>query len=151
MNCELHFHFKSGLVRGDITMTTASRMKRLTAGGRLTWRRKSTVRGSVLNWSTTWREKVKTFYISTFPGHEWKLSGNSNLQGDDGNWHFVQQKNTTILLSACFVLDFTYEFIQRSGLREPIIFEKPEGLGIKYLLPLLLMCLMCVNLTLNHL
>lgn len=30
-----------------------------------------------------------------------------------------------------FRLDFTYEFIQRSGLREPIIFEKPDGLGIK--------------------
>ncbi|XP_067354946.1 lysine (K)-specific demethylase 2Aa isoform X2 [Channa argus] len=27
--------------------------------------------------------------------------------------------------------DFTYEFIQRSGLREPIIFEKPDGLGLK--------------------
>uniref|UniRef100_A0A674MIN8 [histone H3]-dimethyl-L-lysine(36) demethylase n=1 Tax=Takifugu rubripes TaxID=31033 RepID=A0A674MIN8_TAKRU len=27
--------------------------------------------------------------------------------------------------------DFTYEFIQRNGLREPIIFEKPDGLGIK--------------------
>uniref|UniRef100_H2SK80 Lysine (K)-specific demethylase 2Aa n=1 Tax=Takifugu rubripes TaxID=31033 RepID=H2SK80_TAKRU len=26
--------------------------------------------------------------------------------------------------------DFTYEFIQRNGLREPIIFEKPDGLGI---------------------
>ncbi|KAM9362647.1 lysine (K)-specific demethylase 2Aa [Symphorus nematophorus] len=27
--------------------------------------------------------------------------------------------------------DFTYEFIQRGGLRDPIIFEKPDGLGIK--------------------
>ncbi|XP_028271549.1 lysine (K)-specific demethylase 2Aa isoform X3 [Parambassis ranga] len=27
--------------------------------------------------------------------------------------------------------DFTYEFIQRGGLRDPIIFEKPEGLGVK--------------------
>ncbi|XP_017281092.1 lysine-specific demethylase 2A-like [Kryptolebias marmoratus] len=27
--------------------------------------------------------------------------------------------------------DFTYEFIQRGGLRDPILFEKPEGLGIK--------------------
>ncbi|KAK2815523.1 hypothetical protein Q5P01_025990 [Channa striata] len=27
--------------------------------------------------------------------------------------------------------DFTYEFIQRGGLREPIIFEKPDGLGLK--------------------
>ncbi|XP_044202641.1 lysine (K)-specific demethylase 2Aa isoform X3 [Thunnus albacares] len=27
--------------------------------------------------------------------------------------------------------DFTYEFIQRSGLRDPILFDKPEGLGIK--------------------
>lgn len=36
--------------------------------------------------------------------------------------------------SACFYfLDFTYEFIQRGGLRDPIIFEKPDGLGIKYL------------------
>lgn len=60
-----------------------------------------------------------------------------------GSWHFVQQKNTTMLLSACFVPDFTYEFIQRSGLREPIIFEKPDGLGIKYLFSLLLMYLMC--------
>lgn len=37
-----------------------------------------------------------------------------------------------MLFSACFVIDFTYEFIQRSGLREPIVFEKPDGLGIKY-------------------
>ncbi|KAM6977924.1 LOW QUALITY PROTEIN: lysine-specific demethylase 2A-like [Aplochiton taeniatus] len=27
--------------------------------------------------------------------------------------------------------DFTYEYIQRGGLRDPIIFERPEGLGIK--------------------
>ncbi|XP_059190229.1 lysine (K)-specific demethylase 2Aa isoform X2 [Centropristis striata] len=27
--------------------------------------------------------------------------------------------------------DLTYEFIQRGGLREPILFEKPDGLGIK--------------------
>ncbi|KAL4640613.1 lysine-specific demethylase 2A-like isoform X1 [Arapaima gigas] len=27
--------------------------------------------------------------------------------------------------------DFTYEYIQREGLRDPIIFEKPDGLGIK--------------------
>uniref|UniRef100_A0A7N8WNZ8 [histone H3]-dimethyl-L-lysine(36) demethylase n=1 Tax=Mastacembelus armatus TaxID=205130 RepID=A0A7N8WNZ8_9TELE len=27
--------------------------------------------------------------------------------------------------------DLTYEFIQRFGLRDPIIFEKPDGLGIK--------------------
>nr|XP_046256472.1 lysine (K)-specific demethylase 2Aa isoform X2 [Scatophagus argus] len=27
--------------------------------------------------------------------------------------------------------DFTYEFVQRGGLRDPIIFEKPDGLGIK--------------------
>ncbi|XP_049900291.1 lysine (K)-specific demethylase 2Aa isoform X1 [Epinephelus moara] len=27
--------------------------------------------------------------------------------------------------------DFTYEFVQRGGLRDPIVFEKPEGLGIK--------------------
>ncbi|XP_069543614.1 lysine (K)-specific demethylase 2Aa isoform X2 [Brachyistius frenatus] len=27
--------------------------------------------------------------------------------------------------------DFTYEFVQRGGLRDPIIFEKPVGLGIK--------------------
>ncbi|XP_053186372.1 lysine (K)-specific demethylase 2Aa isoform X1 [Scomber japonicus] len=27
--------------------------------------------------------------------------------------------------------DFTYEFIQKSGLRDPILFDKPEGLGIK--------------------
>uniref|UniRef100_A0A8D3CP11 [histone H3]-dimethyl-L-lysine(36) demethylase n=1 Tax=Scophthalmus maximus TaxID=52904 RepID=A0A8D3CP11_SCOMX len=27
--------------------------------------------------------------------------------------------------------DLTYEFIQRCGLREPIIFEKPDGLGLK--------------------
>lgn len=55
-----------------------------------------------------------------------------------------------MLLSACFVLDFTYEFIQRSGLRKPIIFEKPDGLGIKYLLSLLLMYLMYVNQTVNN-
>ncbi|CAK6976118.1 lysine (K)-specific demethylase 2Aa isoform X2 [Scomber scombrus] len=27
--------------------------------------------------------------------------------------------------------DFSYEFIQKSGLRDPILFDKPEGLGIK--------------------
>uniref|UniRef100_A0A8C1FNP6 [histone H3]-dimethyl-L-lysine(36) demethylase n=1 Tax=Cyprinus carpio carpio TaxID=630221 RepID=A0A8C1FNP6_CYPCA len=27
--------------------------------------------------------------------------------------------------------DFTYEYIQRCGLRDPIIFERPDGLGIK--------------------
>ncbi|MCJ8730314.1 hypothetical protein PDJAM_G00182870 [Pangasius djambal] len=27
--------------------------------------------------------------------------------------------------------DFTFEFIQRGGLRDPIIFERPDGLGIK--------------------
>ncbi|XP_061101236.1 lysine (K)-specific demethylase 2Aa isoform X2 [Conger conger] len=27
--------------------------------------------------------------------------------------------------------DFTFEYIQRGGLRDPIIFEKPDGLGIK--------------------
>ncbi|KAK7930084.1 hypothetical protein WMY93_006479 [Mugilogobius chulae] len=27
--------------------------------------------------------------------------------------------------------DFTYEYVQRGGLRDPIIFEKPDGLGIK--------------------
>ncbi|XP_042340243.1 lysine (K)-specific demethylase 2Aa isoform X2 [Plectropomus leopardus] len=27
--------------------------------------------------------------------------------------------------------DLTYEFVQRGGLRDPIIFEKPDGLGIK--------------------
>ncbi|XP_032419252.1 lysine (K)-specific demethylase 2Aa isoform X2 [Xiphophorus hellerii] len=27
--------------------------------------------------------------------------------------------------------DFTYEFVQKGGLRDPILFEKPEGLGIK--------------------
>ncbi|CAL8369108.1 unnamed protein product, partial [Gadus morhua 'NCC'] len=27
--------------------------------------------------------------------------------------------------------DLTYEYIQRGGLRDPIIFEKPDGLGIK--------------------
>nr|XP_055060868.1 lysine (K)-specific demethylase 2Aa isoform X2 [Misgurnus anguillicaudatus] len=27
--------------------------------------------------------------------------------------------------------DFTYEYIQRGGLRDPIIFERPDGLGIK--------------------
>lgn len=30
-----------------------------------------------------------------------------------------------------YFLDFTYEFIQRGGLRDPLIFEKPDGLGIK--------------------
>uniref|UniRef100_A0A665W9U3 [histone H3]-dimethyl-L-lysine(36) demethylase n=1 Tax=Echeneis naucrates TaxID=173247 RepID=A0A665W9U3_ECHNA len=29
--------------------------------------------------------------------------------------------------------DLTYEFIQRSGLTEPIVFERPDGLGIKTL------------------
>uniref|UniRef100_A0A6Q2Z434 [histone H3]-dimethyl-L-lysine(36) demethylase n=1 Tax=Esox lucius TaxID=8010 RepID=A0A6Q2Z434_ESOLU len=28
--------------------------------------------------------------------------------------------------------DLTFEYIQRGGLRDPIIFEKPDGLGIKY-------------------
>uniref|UniRef100_A0A3P9ATW2 JmjC domain-containing protein n=1 Tax=Maylandia zebra TaxID=106582 RepID=A0A3P9ATW2_9CICH len=27
--------------------------------------------------------------------------------------------------------DFTYAFIQRGGLRDPVVFEKPDGLGIK--------------------
>lgn len=27
--------------------------------------------------------------------------------------------------------DFTYEYVQRGGLRDPIIFEKPDGLGLK--------------------
>uniref|UniRef100_A0A8C6TSH5 [histone H3]-dimethyl-L-lysine(36) demethylase n=1 Tax=Neogobius melanostomus TaxID=47308 RepID=A0A8C6TSH5_9GOBI len=27
--------------------------------------------------------------------------------------------------------DFTYEYVQRGGLRDPIIFERPDGLGIK--------------------
>ncbi|XP_016122196.1 lysine-specific demethylase 2A-like [Sinocyclocheilus grahami] len=27
--------------------------------------------------------------------------------------------------------DLTYEYIQRCGLRDPIIFERPDGLGIK--------------------
>uniref|UniRef100_A0A3Q2E7H1 [histone H3]-dimethyl-L-lysine(36) demethylase n=1 Tax=Cyprinodon variegatus TaxID=28743 RepID=A0A3Q2E7H1_CYPVA len=27
--------------------------------------------------------------------------------------------------------DFTYEFVQRGGLRDPILFEKPDGLGLK--------------------
>uniref|UniRef100_A0A8C4EYW0 [histone H3]-dimethyl-L-lysine(36) demethylase n=1 Tax=Dicentrarchus labrax TaxID=13489 RepID=A0A8C4EYW0_DICLA len=27
--------------------------------------------------------------------------------------------------------DFTYEFVQRGGLRDPIVFEKPDGLGLK--------------------
>ncbi|XP_072239775.1 lysine (K)-specific demethylase 2Aa isoform X2 [Leuresthes tenuis] len=27
--------------------------------------------------------------------------------------------------------DFSYEYIQKSGLRDPVIFEKPEGLGMK--------------------
>lgn len=53
------FSFQSGLVPGGITMTMASQMKRLTAGGRLTWRRKSAARDSVPTWSITWREKVK--------------------------------------------------------------------------------------------
>lgn len=53
------FSSQSGLVPGGIIMTMASQMKRLTAGGRLTWRRKSAARGSVPTWSITWREKVK--------------------------------------------------------------------------------------------
>lgn len=53
------FSFQSGLVPGGITMTMASQTKRLTAGGRLTWRRKSAARDSVPTWSITWREKVK--------------------------------------------------------------------------------------------
>lgn len=28
-------------------------------------------------------------------------------------------------------VDFTFEYIQREGLREPIIFEKADGLGIQ--------------------
>jgi len=27
--------------------------------------------------------------------------------------------------------DFSYEYIQKSGLRDPVLFEKPEGLGMK--------------------
>lgn len=30
-----------------------------------------------------------------------------------------------------FSADFTYAFIQRGGLRDPVVFEKPDGLGIK--------------------
>ena len=41
-----------------------------------------------------------------------------------------------IILWAChpnvlLLSDLTYEYIQRGGLRDPIIFEKPDGLGIK--------------------
>lgn len=28
-------------------------------------------------------------------------------------------------------LDFTFEYIQREGLRDPIIFERGDGLGIQ--------------------
>lgn len=52
------FSFQSGLGPGDITTMMGSRMKRLMGGGRLTWRRKSAVRGSVPIWSITWRAKV---------------------------------------------------------------------------------------------
>lgn len=40
---------------------------------------------------------------------------------------------TFLCLILCFLyfLDLTYEFIQRGGLRDPIIIEKPDGLGIK--------------------
>lgn len=31
-----------------------------------------------------------------------------------------------------FCADFTLEYIQREGLRDPIIFKKADGLGIKY-------------------
>lgn len=31
-----------------------------------------------------------------------------------------------------FSADFTLEYIQREGLRDPIIFKKADGLGLKY-------------------
>lgn len=35
-------------------------------------------------------------------------------------------------LCVAFCADFTLEYIQREGLRDPIIFKKADGLGIKY-------------------
>lgn len=29
------------------------------------------------------------------------------------------------------LLDFTFEYIQREGLRDPVVFEKADGLGIQ--------------------
>ena len=46
----------------------------------------------------------------------------------------IDEKTLEHFLVTCWCLclsDFTYEFIQRSGLRDPILFDKPEGLGIK--------------------
>ncbi len=50
--------FPSGPVPADVTMMTASQMRRLMDGGCLTWRKRSTVRGSALTGSCAWREKV---------------------------------------------------------------------------------------------
>ncbi len=37
-----------------------------------------------------------------------------------------------MIMCMVFFADFTLEYIQREGLRDPIIFKKADGLGIKY-------------------
>lgn len=47
-------------------------------------------------------------------------------------WHFNCRCVFLELGTLIFLADFTFEYIQREGLRDPIIFEKADGLGIQY-------------------
>lgn len=66
----------------------------------------------------------------------------------DGSWLNIRNNSTVLIIHRTVLLvlwiivlcwmtlvyfsaDFTYAFIQRGGLRDPVVFEKPDGLGIK--------------------
>lgn len=36
-----------------------------------------------------------------------------------------------MIVYLCFCVDFTFEYIQREGLRDPIVFEIADGLGLQ--------------------
>lgn len=78
---------------------------------------------SIVAWSNTWKEKVRK-QLKQFSAYSPKP---------------VPQDMCLRCIDLCVVSDFTFEYIQREGLRDPLVFVKSDGLGIQYVFFLLLL------------
>lgn len=62
------------------------------------------------------------------------MEGKGEMNPLNTNANKIKHCVTYILTIPCLAgspVDFTFEYIQREGLREPIIFNTPDGLGLE--------------------
>lgn len=147
--------FHSVQVRDVATRMMESQMMKSRGNEHLTWTKNWNALGLALTWSNTWRAKVSGFnYWIIISMKPFLIIFNAVYKRYKAcNVHFMTWHGKflicTVLLSLVSAslywsvlnslfwmtvfpfVDFTFEYIQREGLRDPIVFEIKDGLGIE--------------------